>query len=137
MTDRWLERTGNCAATPASTHTQHLFTGAVDFKAVSLQLRNTSTDCVKRDAGSAQIDAMAKFDCSGAPGVHAALGRPRPHQLVHLVNEEDDPVAGPFHVAQNAPEPFLVLAAKFGARHQRRQVQRHHLQRYNNGGGAS
>ena len=55
-------------------------------------------------------------------GVHRAFGIAHPHQVVQLVNEQDD-VAGAAHLADQALDPLLKLAAELGAGHQGGQVQ--------------
>ncbi len=60
-------------------------------------------------------------------GVHAALGRARADQRVHLVDEEDDLPLGLGDLLEHGLEPLLKLAAILGPGHQRTDVQRDQL----------
>ena len=58
-------------------------------------------------------------------GVHGALGRARAHHGVQLVDEEDHLALGLLHLLEHGLQPVLELAAVFGSRDQRAQVEGH------------
>ena len=62
---------------------------------------------------------------SRVAGVHGALGRPRAHDRMQLVDEEDDLALRVRHGLEHRLEPLLELAAILGAGDQRAHVERH------------
>ena len=57
--------------------------------------------------------------------IHAAFARASTDQRMHLVDEQDNLALGALHFVEHRLEPFLELAAIFGARDQRAHVERH------------
>ena len=57
--------------------------------------------------------------------VHGALGRPRAHHRVQLVDEEDDLALRILHRLEHGLEPLLELAAVLRAGDERAHVERH------------
>ena len=84
--------------------------------------------------GRVLLDVLAVFVQGGgpqavelAPGehglehvarIHGALGTARPHDVVELVDEEQDAALTGLDLVQDRLEPFLELAAELGAGHQ-------------------
>ena len=58
-------------------------------------------------------------------GVHGPLGRARPHDGVHLVDEGDDLALGVGDLLEDGLQPLLELAPVLGAGHHRAQVEGH------------
>ena len=75
-----------------------------------------------RGADAAQL-APGKGRLEHVRGVDGAFGRPRAHDGVDLVDEEDDLACGVGHLLQHRLEAVLELAAELGAGHQRPHVQ--------------
>src|SRR4029079_11153692 len=67
--------------------------------------------------------AAGQFRLPDRSGVDRALGGPRTHERVHLVDEQDDVAAG-VDLLEHLLEAFLEVTAVAATRHQRTEVER-------------
>ena len=79
---------------------------------------------VERGRADAMQFAARQRGLEQVGGVHRAIRLAGPDQRVHLVDEQDDPARGRRDFVEDGFQPFLELAAIFGAGDQRAHVER-------------
>ena len=82
---------------------------------------------VERGGADAMELASGERGLQQVRGVHGAVGLAGADQRMHLVDEQDDLAVRGLDLGEHGLQPLLELAAIFGARDQRAEVERQHL----------
>jgi len=82
-------------------------------------VQGRGADTAKLTAGQCRLEHVA--------GVDGSLGRARADQGVEFIDEENDPACRLCHLPEQGFQPILELAPILGPRHERPQVEGHHL----------